>query len=143
MKALQFPHQTKFYRGKVRDVYTIADKWLVMIASNRISAFDVILPRPIPFKGQVLNQIAAYMLKATSDICPNWLIDAPAPNVAVGRLCQPFRVEMVVRGNLTGHAWRTYQSGKRELCGVALPEGMKENDYFPPRHRRRKRLFTA
>jgi phosphoribosylaminoimidazole-succinocarboxamide synthase len=131
MKALQFPHQTKFYRGKVRDVYTIADKWLVMIASNRISAFDVILPRPIPFKGQVLNQIAAYMLKATSDICPNWLIDAPAPNVAVGRLCQPFRVEMVVRGNLTGHAWRTYQSGKRELCGVALPEGMKENDYFP------------
>jgi phosphoribosylaminoimidazole-succinocarboxamide synthase len=131
MKALQFPHQTKFYRGKVRDVYTIADKWLVMIASNRISAFDVILPRPIPFKGQVLNQIAAYMLKATSDICPNWLIDAPAPNVAVGRLCQPFRVEMVVRGNLTGHAWRTYQSGKRELCGVALPEEMKENDYFP------------
>lgn len=131
MKALQFPHQTKFYRGKVRDVYTIADKWLVMIASNRISAFDVILPRPIPFKGQVLNQIAAYMLKATNDICPNWLIDAPAPNVAVGRLCQPFRVEMVVRGNLTGHAWRTYQSGKRELCGVVLPEGMKENDYFP------------
>lgn len=131
MKALQFPHQTKFYRGKVRDVYTIADTWLVMIASNRISAFDVILPRPIPFKGQVLNQIAAYMLKATSDICPNWLLDTPAPNVAVGRLCRPFRVEMVVRGNLTGHAWRTYQSGKRELCGVVLPDGMKENDYFP------------
>jgi phosphoribosylaminoimidazole-succinocarboxamide synthase len=131
MKTLQFPHQTKFYRGKVRDVYTIADKWLVMIASNRISAFDVILPRPIPGKGQVLNQIAAYMLKATSDLCPNWLLDTPAPNVAVGRLCQPFRVEMVVRGNLTGHAWRTYQSGKRELCGVGLPEGMKENDYFP------------
>ena len=102
-----------------------------MIASNRISAFDVILPRPIPYKGQVLNQIAAYMLKATSDLCPNWLLDTPAPNVAVGRLCEPFRVEMVVRGNLTGHAWRTYQSGKRELCGVPLPDGMKENDYFP------------
>jgi phosphoribosylaminoimidazole-succinocarboxamide synthase len=102
-----------------------------MIASNRISAFDVILPRPIPYKGQVLNQIAAYMLKATSDLCPNWLLDTPAPNVAVGRRCHPFRVEMVVRGNLTGHAWRTYQSGKRELCGVALPEGMKENDFFP------------
>src|SRR5579872_930206 len=131
MRTLQFPHQTKFYRGKVRDVYTIADQWLVMIASDRISAFDVILPRPIPFKGQVLNQIAAYMLKATGDICPNWLVDVPAPNVAVGRRCEPFRVEMVVRGNLTGHAWRTYQSGKRELCGVPLPEGMKENDYFP------------
>jgi phosphoribosylaminoimidazole-succinocarboxamide synthase len=131
MRTLQFPHQTKFYRGKVRDVYTIADHWLVMIASNRISAFDVILPRPIPYKGQVLNQIAAYMLKATGDICPNWLLDTPAPNVAVGRLCEPFRVEMVVRGNLTGHAWRTYQSGKRELCGVRLPGGMKENDYFP------------
>jgi phosphoribosylaminoimidazole-succinocarboxamide synthase len=131
MKQLQFPHQTNFYRGKVRDVYTISDKWLVMIASDRISAFDVILPRPIPYKGQVLNQIAAYMLKATGDICPNWLIDTPAPNVAVGRKCIPFRVEMVVRGNLTGHAWRTYQSGRRELCGVPLPEGMKENDYFP------------
>ncbi|HVW62798.1 MAG TPA: phosphoribosylaminoimidazolesuccinocarboxamide synthase [Puia sp.] len=131
MKTLQFPHQTSFYRGKVRDVYTIADNWLVMIASDRISAFDVILPRPIPYKGQVLNQIAAYMLKATSDICPNWLVDTPAPNVAIGRKCVPFRVEMVVRGNLTGHAWRTYQSGRRELCGVPLPEGMKENDYFP------------
>src|SRR5580700_675413 len=131
MRTLRFPDQTKFYRGKVRDVHTIADCWLVMIASDRISAFDVILPRPIPYKGQVLNQIAAYMLKATSDLCPNWLLDTPAPNVAVGRLCEPFRVEMVVRGNLTGHAWRTYQSGKRELCGVALPEGLKENDYFP------------
>jgi len=130
-KTLQFPGQTKFYRGKVRDVYTISDKWLIMIASDRISAFDVVLPRPIPFKGQVLNQIAAYMLKATSDICPNWLLDAPAPNVAIGRKCVPFRVEMVVRGNLTGHAWRTYSSGKRELCGVKLPEGLKENDYFP------------
>lgn len=131
MKQLQFPQQTKFYRGKVRDVYTISDKWLVMIASDRISAFDVILPRPIPYKGQVLNQIAAYMLKATRDICPNWLLETPAPNVAVGRKCVPFRVEMVVRGNLTGHAARTYASGKRELCGVPLPEGMKENDYFP------------
>jgi phosphoribosylaminoimidazole-succinocarboxamide synthase len=131
MRTLQFPHQTKFYRGKVRDVYTISDRWLVMIASDRISAFDVILPRPIPYKGQVLNQIAAYMLKATSDLCPNWLSDTPAPNVAVGRFCEPFRVEMVVRGNLTGHAWRTYHSGKRELCGVPLPEGMNENDYFP------------
>lgn len=130
MKQLQFPHQTNFYRGKVRDVYTIADKWLVMIASDRISAFDVILPRPIPYKGQVLNQIAAYMLKATADICPNWLVDTPAPNVAIGRKCTPFRVEMVVRGNLTGHAWRTYKSGLRELCGVPLPEGLHENDYF-------------
>ena len=131
MRTLQFPHQTNFYRGKVRDVYTISDHWLVMVASNRISAFDVILPRPIPYKGQVLNQIAAYMLKATADLCPNWLLDTPAPNVAVGRKCEPFRVEMVVRGNLTGHAWRTYQAGKRELCGVPLPDGMKENDYFP------------
>jgi len=130
-KQLQFPHQTSFYRGKVRDVYTISDKWLVMIASDRISAFDVILPRPIPYKGQVLNQIAAYMLRATADICPNWLIDTPAPNVAVGRRCVPFRVEMVVRGNLTGHAWRTYRSGQRELCGVPLPGDMKENDDFP------------
>ena len=131
MKTMQFPNQTTFYRGKVRDVYTISDKWLVMIASDRISAFDVILPRPIPFKGQVLNQIAAYMLKATSDICPNWLSETPAPQVAIGQKCVPFRVEMVVRGNLTGHAWRTYHSGKRELCGVALPEGLHENDYFP------------
>lgn len=131
MNTLQFPQQTNFYRGKVRDVYTIADKWLVMIASDRISAFDVILPRPIPYKGQVLNQIAAYMLKATSDICPNWLKDTPAPHVAIGLKCAPFRVEMVVRGNLTGHSWRVYSSGKRELCGVRLPEGLRENDYFP------------
>ena len=126
-----FPDQTNFYRGKVRDVYTIADNYLVMIASNRISAFDVILPRPIPFKGQVLNQIAAYMLNETNDICPNWLLDTPAPNVAIGRKCIPFRIEMVVRGNLTGHAWRTYASGKRILCGVTMPDGMKENDFFP------------
>jgi phosphoribosylaminoimidazole-succinocarboxamide synthase len=102
-----------------------------MVASDRISAFDVILPRPIPFKGQVLNQIAAYMLKATSDICPNWLLDTPSPNVSIGKRCDPFRVEMVVRGNLTGHAWRTYSSGQHILCGVPLPEGLKENDYFP------------
>ena len=131
MKQFQFPGQTKFYKGKVRDVYTIKDKWLVMIASNRISAFDVILPRPIPYKGQVLNQIAAYMLKATEDICPNWLTAVPAPNVSVGKKCDPFKIEMVVRGNLTGHSWRTYSSGKRLLCGITMPEGMKENDYFP------------
>jgi len=130
MNKFQFPKQSAFYKGKVRDVYTI-DNWIVMIASNRISAFDVILPRPVPYKGQVLNQIAAYMLNATKDICPNWLIDTPAPNAAVGKKCKPFRIEMVVRGNLTGHAWRTYNSGKTELCGVNLPEGMKENDFFP------------
>jgi phosphoribosylaminoimidazole-succinocarboxamide synthase len=126
-----FPRQTAFYTGKVRDVFTIADKWLVMIASDRISAFDVILPRPIPYKGQVLNQIAAYMLEACQDICPNWLITSPAPTVSIGHKCQPFLVEMVVRGNLTGHAWRTYAAGGRQLCGVSLPEGMKENDPFP------------
>ncbi len=131
MTAFNFPQQTKFYSGKVRDVYTISDHWLVMIASNRISAFDVILPRPIPYKGQVLNQIAAYMLAATSDICPNWLIDVPAPNVSIGKKCTPFKIEMVVRGNCTGHAWRTYSSGQRTLCGVSMPEGMRENDFFP------------
>ncbi|MEP6845418.1 MAG: phosphoribosylaminoimidazolesuccinocarboxamide synthase [Panacibacter sp.] len=131
MANFQFPHQTSFYKGKVRDVYTIKDQWLVMIASNRISAFDVILPRPIPYKGQVLNQIAAYMLAETKDICPNWLIDTPAPNVAIGKKCVPFKIEMVARGNVTGHAWRTYHSGKRSLCGVSMPEGMKENDFFP------------
>ncbi|MGG9971726.1 phosphoribosylaminoimidazolesuccinocarboxamide synthase [Ferruginibacter sp. SUN002] len=130
MAVFQFPQQTNFYSGKVRDVYTIADKWLVMIASNRISAFDVILPKPIPYKGQVLNQIAAYMLKATEDICPNWLINTPTPNSALGKKCIPFKVEMVIRGNLTGHAWRTYNSGKRTLCGVTLPEGLNENDFF-------------
>ncbi len=101
-----------------------------MVASDRISAFDVILPRLIPFKGQVLNQIAAYMLKATSDICPNWLLDVPAPNVSIGKKCVPFKIEMVIRGNLTGHAWRTYSSGQRILCGVTMPDGMKENDFF-------------
>jgi len=112
-------------------VYTVNNKWLVMVASNRISAFDVILPEPIPYKGQVLNQVAAYMLDATKDICPNWLVDTPAPNVAIGKKCVPFKIEMVVRGNLTGHAWRTYSSGKRILCGVTMPDGMKENDFFP------------
>lgn len=102
-----------------------------MIASNRISAFDVILPKLIPYKGQVLNQVAAYMLDATKDICPNWLMDVPAPTASIGRKCIPFKIEMVVRGNLTGHAWRTYSSGKRELCGAPMPDGMKENDYFP------------
>lgn len=131
MAHFSFPNQTAFYSGKVRDVYTIADQWLIMVASNRISAFDVILPRPIPYKGQVLNQIAAYMLDATRDICPNWLLEVPAPNVSIGKKCTPFKIEMVVRGNLTGHAWRTYSSGKRSLCGVKLPEGMKENDFFP------------
>jgi phosphoribosylaminoimidazole-succinocarboxamide synthase len=131
MAQFQFPNQTGFYSGKVRDVYSIGQDLLVMVASNRISAFDVILPRPIPFKGQVLNQIAAYMLEATRDICPNWLITSPAPNVSLGKRCQAFKIEMVVRGNLTGHAWRTYASGKRELCGVTMPEGMQENDFFP------------
>ena len=131
MATFSFPGQTRFYKGKVRDVYTIGTDWLVMVASNRISAFDVILPRPIPYKGQVLNQIAAYMLNATRDICPNWLAESPAPQVSIGRNCKPFRIEMVVRGNLTGHAWRTYASGKRSLCGVPMPDGMQENDFFP------------
>lgn len=131
MKTFQFPGQTAFYKGKVRDVYTIGKNTLVMVASNRISAFDVILPRPIPYKGQVLNQIAAYMLDATRDICPNWLTATPAPHVSIGKRCEPIRIEMVVRGNLTGHAWRTYQSGRRVLCGVEMPAGMRENDYFP------------
>jgi phosphoribosylaminoimidazole-succinocarboxamide synthase len=131
MNEKRFSGQTAYYKGKVRDVYTIGKDWLVMIASDRISAFDVILPKPIPFKGQVLNQIASYMLQATRDICPNWLVDTPAPTASVGRKCTPFRIEMVVRGNVTGHAWRTYSAGKREMCGVKMPDGMKENDYFP------------
>jgi phosphoribosylaminoimidazole-succinocarboxamide synthase len=131
MPRFSFPGQTGFYSGKVRDVYSIGEQYLVMVASDRISAFDVILPRPIPFKGQVLNQVAAWMLEKTRDICPNWLLETPAPNASIGRRCEPFRIEMVVRGHLTGHAWRTYASGKRSLCGVALSEGMKENDAFP------------
>jgi phosphoribosylaminoimidazole-succinocarboxamide synthase len=131
MPPLQLPQQTAFYSGKVRDVYTLADRYLVMIASDRISAFDVILPRPIPYKGQVLNQIAANMLEATRSICPNWLLESPAPQVSIGYKCNPIPIEMVVRGNLTGHAWRTYKSGLRTLCGIPLPEGLKENDFFP------------
>jgi len=130
MSTQRFPGQTAFYKGKVRDVFSIGEDLLVMIASDRISAFDVILPRPIPFKGQVLNQIAAYMLEATKDICPNWLIGTPAPHVSIGKRCQPFKIEMVVRGNLVGHAWRTYQTS-RTLCGATMPDGMKENDFFP------------
>ncbi len=131
MAPHNFPQQTGFYKGKVRDVYSIGSDLLVMIASDRISAFDVILPRTIPYKGQVLNQIAAYMLGQTADICPNWLLNCPAPNVSIGQKCNPFKIEMVVRGNLVGHAWRTYQSGKRTLCGVEMPAGLKENDFFP------------
>lgn len=125
------PGQTAFYQGKVRDVYTISDKYLVMVASDRISAFDVVLPKPIPYKGQVLNQIAAYFLQATSDIVPNWLISVPDPRVSVGLLCVPFKVEMVIRGYLSGHAWREYNSGKRNICGVPMPDNMRENDRFP------------
>lgn len=127
----KFPKQTAFYKGKVRDVYTIEDKLMVMVVSDRISAFDVVLPRPIPYKGQVLNQVAAIMLEATKDIVPNWVKSVPLPNVTIGVKCETFPVEMVVRGNLTGHAWRTYKSGQRVLCGVTMPEGMKENDFFP------------
>ena len=125
-----FPRQTGVYHGKVRDVYFVGDL-LVMVASDRISAFDHILPRPIPYKGQVLNQVATHFLRATKDICPNWLLATPDPNVAIGHRCEPFRVEMVIRAYLTGHAWRVYKSGKRMLCGVPLPEDMKEHDPFP------------
>lgn len=126
-----FPKQKNIYRGKVREVYNIDDKYLVMIASDRISAFDVILPEGIPYKGQVLNKVATLFLEATRDICPNWLIGTPHPNVAVGHACEPVRVEMVIRGYLSGHAWREYNAGKRTICGVAMPDGMKENDQFP------------
>ncbi|ERJ58669.1 phosphoribosylaminoimidazolesuccinocarboxamide synthase [Sphingobacterium paucimobilis] len=126
-----FNKQTGFYKGKVRDVYTIDNNYLVMVASDRISAFDVVLPRAIPFKGQVLNQIAAKFLKATVDILPNWVITVPDPSVTIGQACDPFKVEMVVRGYLSGHAWRTYRDGGRELCGEILPEGLRENDKLP------------
>lgn len=126
-----FKGQTAVYKGKVRDVYTINNKYLVMVASDRISAFDVVLPKGIPYKGQVLNQIAAYFLNATKDIVPNWLITSPHPSVSIGKMCQPFKVEMVIRGYLAGHAARTYASGLRTLCGVTLPEGLKENDQLP------------
>lgn len=136
MKALiksdfNFPGQTNVYHGKVRDVYTLSDNTLLMIVSDRISAFDVVLPKGIPYKGQVLNQIAAKFLDATSDIVPNWKIASPDPNVTIGIKAEPFAVEMVIRGYLTGHAWREYKSGKRILCGVNLPEGMIENQKFP------------
>ena len=126
-----FPNQKNFYKGKVRDVYNIDNKQLVMVVSDRISAFDVVLPKGIPYKGQVLNQIAAKFLKATEDIVPNWVISVPDPMVTVGLFCEPFKVEMVIRGYLSGHAWREYKSGKRTVCGVSMPDGMKENDKFP------------
>ena len=126
-----FPKQKSVYKGKVREVYNINDEVLVMIASDRLSAFDVILPKQIPFKGQILNQIATKMMNATADIVPNWLVSTPDENVAIGHLCEPFKVEMVIRGYLSGHAAREYKAGKRILCGVEMPEGMKENDQFP------------
>ena len=126
-----FPNQTAYYKGKVRDVYSIGNKHLLMIASERISAFDVILPRPIPFKGRVLNLIAAEMLEATKDICDNWLLATPTPETSFGLKCEPFKIEMVVRGHLTGHAWRQYQLPGRTICGITMPEGMKEHDRFP------------
>jgi phosphoribosylaminoimidazole-succinocarboxamide synthase len=129
--SFNFPGQKEVYKGKVREVYNINDKYLVMVASDRLSAFDVIMPRQIPFKGQILNQIAENMLNATRDIVPNWLLACPDANVAVGHLAKPFKVEMVIRGYLSGHAWREYRDGKRSICGVAMPEGMKENDKFP------------
>lgn len=127
----QFPNQTSFYKGKVRDVYTIDNKYLAMVVTDRISAFDVVLPEAIPYKGQVLNQIAAKFLQATADIVPNWVINVPDPSVTIGRICDPFKVEMVIRGYLAGHAWREYSSGKREICGVSMPDGLKENDKLP------------
>ena len=126
-----FPGQTDLYKGKVRDVYTINDNKLIMIATDRISAFDCVLPKGIPYKGQVLNQIASAFLKATSDIVPNWLETTPDPSVSAGKRCDPFKVEMVIRGYLTGHAWREYRDGKRSICDIPMPEGMKENDKFP------------
>jgi phosphoribosylaminoimidazole-succinocarboxamide synthase len=127
----QFPGQTAYYKGKVRDVYTINNQHLVMIVTDRISAFDVVLPEAIPYKGQVLNQIAAHFLEATSDIVPNWVVNVPDPSVTIGKMCEPFKVEMVIRGYLAGHAWREYSAGKRQICGVSLPEGLKENDKLP------------
>lgn len=127
----QFPGQKSVYHGKVREVYNINDNLLVMIATDRISAFDVVMPKGIPYKGQILNQIATKFMEQTKDIVPNWLVATPDPNVAVGHLCEPFKVEMVIRGYLSGHAAREYKAGKRILCGVAMPEGMKENDKFP------------
>lgn len=129
--GFNLPGQTNLYIGKVRDVYQIRGELLIMVTTDRISAFDVVLPRGIPYKGQVLNQIAARFLDATSDIVPNWKIATPDPMVTVGRLCEPYKVEMVIRGYLSGHAWREYKEGKRSICGITMPEGMKENDRFP------------
>ena len=126
-----FPGQTNYYKGKVRDVYTIDNKYLVMVVTDRISAFDVVLPEPIPYKGQVLNQVAAKFLSATADIVPNWVISVPDPSVTIGRICHPFKVEMVIRGYLAGHAWREYNAGRRQVCGVSLADGLKENDKLP------------
>jgi len=126
-----FPNQKSVYKGKVREVYKIDNNLLVMVATDRLSAFDVVMPKGIPYKGQILNQIATKMMKATEDLVPNWLIATPDPNVAVGHLCEPFKVEMVIRGYMSGHAAREYKAGKRVLCGVVMPEGMKENDAFP------------
>ena len=126
----QFPNQKSLYKGKVRDVYNIDDKFLVMVATDRISAFDVVLPKGIPYKGQVLNQIALLFLDATADIVPNWKIESPDPMVTIGHLCEPFPVEMIIRGYLTGSSWRTYKTGQRHICGVAVPEGMKEHQRF-------------
>lgn len=136
MKAIRetnfnFPKQNNFYKGKVRDVYTIDYRLMAMVVTDRISAFDVVLPEAIPFKGQVLNQIAAKFLKATTDIVPNWVLAVPDEMVTIGRICEPFKVEMVIRGYLAGHAWREYSAGKRSVCGVALPDGLKENDQLP------------
>ena len=128
---MELPGQSFHYRGKVREVFGIGSDYLLSVATDRISAFDVILPKGIPYKGQVLNQVAAHFLKATSDIVPNWLIDVPGPNISFGHFCEPYKVEMVIRGYLTGHAWREYKSGKREICGVVMPEGMKEHQRFP------------
>lgn len=127
----EFPKQSNLYKGKVREVYNINNDLLVMVATDRLSAFDVVMPKGIPYKGQILNQIATKMMEATSDIVPNWLIATPDPNVAVGHLCEPFKVEMVIRGYMSGHAAREYNLGKRELCGIELPDGLKENDAFP------------
>ena len=136
MKAItstnfNFPNQKDVYNGKVRDVYNINDEFLTMIVTDRISAFDVVLPKGIPFKGQVLNQLAKKFLKSTEDIVPNWMISSPDPNVTIGHFCEPFKIEMVIRGYLTGHAWRTYKLGKREICGVKMPDGMVEHQKFP------------
>lgn len=136
MKAIKethfnFPKQTNYYKGKVRDVYTIDNRFMAMVVTDRISAFDVVLPEAIPYKGQVLNQIAAKFLSATKDILPNWVLEVPDEMVTVGRICEPFKVEMVIRGYLAGHAWREYSAGKRAVCGVDLPDGLKENDQLP------------